>query len=208
MTKTQQRKIRRIRAVLVAAAAATKVFCAVGLPLNGILTASADTGASVPEIVFQETTGAVNGTADTAREDTVLTAAPLYDVPLDDDLQQYIVDACRTYEIDPAVILAMIELESKYDAGATGDKGRSIGLMQIQPRWHTGRMEKLGCTDLYDPRQNVTVGIDYLASQIERYDGNLAQALTAYNQGHYRGKVNAYAVTVLSRAEEIAGTIQ
>lgn len=66
-------------------------------------------------------------------------------------------------------------------------------------------MEKLGCTDLLDPHQNVVVGIDYLAESIRRYDGDVAKALVAYNAGHYNGTVTAYAKSVLEKAEELRG---
>ena len=86
-----------------------------------------------------------------------------------------------------------------------------IGLMQIQPRWHSERMEQLGCTDLYDPYQNVTVGISILAEKLAKYD-SAGEALTAYNAGdygaytHYFGKgiyANAYAEKILAYAEEL-----
>ena len=120
-------------------------------------------------------------------------------------MQDHIFALCEEYDIDPAIIIAMIERESVYDAGAIGDGGDSHGLMQIQPKWHSERMEKLGCTDLLDPYQNVTVGIDYLCELLSRYDGDMAKALVGYNQGHYKGTVTAYAKGVLARAEALGG---
>lgn len=127
----------------------------------------------------------------------------LYDVPLEDELQLHIIETCEAYEVDPAIVLAMIWRESRYNAGAVGDSGNSLGLMQIQPYWHGRRMERLGCEDLLDPYQNVVVGIDYLAESIDRYDGDVAKALVAYNAGHYNGIVTAYAESVLEKAEEL-----
>ena len=105
-----------------------------------------------------------------------------FDVPLSEDLQDHIFAECEVRGIDPAVIIAMIERESRFDADAIGDSGRSYGLMQIQPKWHSARMEKLGCDDLLDPYQNVTVGIDLLAELIGRGKG-VEWALMAYNGG-------------------------
>ena len=129
--------------------------------------------------------------------------ATLYDVPLDAQLQFYIIGLCEEHNIDPAIVMAMIWRESRFHADSVGDGGNSFGLMQIQPRWHSGRMKKLGCEDLLDPYQNVVVGIDYLAESIDRYDGNIAKALVAYNQGSYKGTVTAYAKAVLDGAERI-----
>ena len=127
----------------------------------------------------------------------------LYDVPLDAELQFHIIGLCEERGIDPAIVMAMIWKESRFHADSVGDGGNSLGLMQVQPRWHSKRMEKLGCDDLLDPHQNVVVGIDYLAESIRRYDGDVAKALVAYNQGSYKGTVTAYAKSVLAKAEEM-----
>lgn len=127
----------------------------------------------------------------------------LYDVPLDYELQLHIISEAVEHDIDPAIIIAMAYKESTYRPGAIGDGGKSLGLLQIQPKWHSKRMKKLGCTDLLDPYQNITVGVDYLAEQINRYGGNLAKGLTAYNKGHYAGTVTKYAKTILAHAEKL-----
>lgn len=127
----------------------------------------------------------------------------LYDVPLSEDLQLHIIGLCEEHHIDPAIILAMCFRESSYNPSAIGDGGNSLGLMQIQPRWNMALMEQLGCLDLLDPYQNVTVGIAVLAGQLERYEGDLAKALVAYNQGHFNGTVTQYAKEVLAKAEEL-----
>jgi soluble lytic murein transglycosylase-like protein len=138
-----------------------------------------------------------------------LKAAPMeepvmmYDVPLDKELQLHIIQTCEEYHIDPAIVMAMIWRESGFRADAVGDNGNAFGLMQIWPYWHGGRMERLGCTDLLDPYQNVVVGIDYLAESIDRYDGDVAKALVAYNQGSYYETITGYALDVLDMAEEL-----
>lgn len=106
-----------------------------------------------------------------------------FDVPLDYDLQVYIIQTCEELNIDAAVVMAMIFYESSYQADAIGDGGDSLGLMQIQERWHKERMERLDVTNLLHPYQNVTVGIDFLAELIDEYDGNVEKALICYNTG-------------------------
>lgn len=126
-------------------------------------------------------------------------------IPLDKHLQAYIIKQAHANGIPPQIVMAMIDRESDYDVTCIGDGGDSYGLMQIQPKWHSKRMDKLGCTDLLDPYQNVAVGVDYLAELLDRYDGDMAKALVAYNQGHYKGTITAYAKGVLAKAEELGG---
>ena len=130
----------------------------------------------------------------------------LYDVPLDKDLQLHIISEAEAHGIDPAIIFAMAWKESTYRPNAMGDGGNSYGLLQVQKKWHKKRMERLGCDDLLDPFQNVTVAVDYLAEQIKRYGGSVEKGLTAYNRGHYPGKVTKYAKTVIAKAERLAVT--
>lgn len=130
----------------------------------------------------------------------------LYDVPLDIMLQLHIIQVAESYGLDPAILFAMCFRESSYNPASIGDHGASYGLMQIQPRWHSDRMERLGCLDLLDPFQNVMVGADYLAEQRARYGGDIGKALVAYNAGHYNGTITRYAQEVLAKAEELRGT--
>lgn len=115
----------------------------------------------------------------------------LFDCPLDLELQKHIVDTCSNYGIVPEVVFAMIDQESDFDVAAIGDNGNSLGLLQIQQRYHKERMEKLGCTDLLDPYQNVQVGIDYLAELYDSY-GDIEMALVAYNAGPGGAKENYF----------------
>lgn len=132
-----------------------------------------------------------------------------FDVPLDEDLQTYIFELSEDIGIDPAIVIAIIEKESNYDASAIGDHGRSLGLMQIQLRWHTARMAELGCDDLLDARQNVCVGIDILADLLEEGE-SIEWVLMAYNGGHTyadrlasEGRVSEYAAKVIEMANEL-----
>ena len=160
----------------------------------------AETTVYVVEKCAETIAPATTTTTTTAKREVI----SYYDsIPLDKHLQDYIIKQAHAKGIQPQIIMAMIERESDYDITNMGDGGESYGLMQIQLKWHSKRMEKLGCTDLLDPYQNVTVGIDYLCELLSRYDGDVAKALTAYNRGHYSGTVTAYAKGVLENAERI-----
>ncbi len=131
---------------------------------------------------------------------TVEETRSYFDVPLSTDVQDHIFKVSEYYGIDPSIIVAMCYRESTYKADKIGDNGNSYGLMQIQPRWHYQRMADLGCTDLLDPCQNITVGVDYLDELMERY-GSIDKALTAYNRGSYSGTVTQYAKAVMETAQ-------
>lgn len=132
----------------------------------------------------------------------------LYDVPLDANLQNYIMYLCDEYCISASLVMALIERESNFNVSAIGDNGRSYGLMQIQEYHHSERMDKLGVDNLLNPYQNVLVGIDILAEKLANYD-TVGEALTAYNAGaykHYFSKgiyASNYAEEIIKRAEEL-----
>lgn len=156
----------------------------------------------------EETTQDITEPTETEQPATEATEPPvtLYDVPLDEELQLHIIEQAESNGIDPAIIMAMAFKESTYTPDRIGDGGNSYGLLQVQPRWHYERMTRLGCTDLLDPFQNVTVAVDYLCELLNRYDGDIAKALTAYNKGHYSGTITNYAKNVLAKAEELGAT--
>ncbi len=90
------------------------------------------------------------------------------------------------YHIDPALLAAVIEQESKFRANARSSAG-AIGLMQLLPATaegiaiHTGG-SKFVVSDLFDPEINVRYGAWYLHHLLQRY-GDEETALAAYNAG-------------------------
>ena len=122
-----------------------------------------------------------------------------YDVPLDDETQAFLRAACDESDVPYELALAVVRKESTFQ-NIIGDSGDSVGYMQIQPRWHKERMERLGVTDLRDPFSNFRVGCDYLAELLERYP--LEDALTAYNSGSPGN--SDYAKDVISYMEDFA----
>lgn len=65
------------------------------------------------------------------------------------------------YCICPELLQAMAWKESRFRPDV--ENQGCIGIMQISERWHRDRMARLGVTDLYDMRQNMTVAADYIA---------------------------------------------
>ena len=134
----------------------------------------------------------------------------IWDVPLDQDLQLFIADLCEEHHMQPELVLAVIGQESNYNAHAIGDGGDSLGLMQVQTKWHSAVMQQLECDDLLDPYQNVTVGVTILKDLLDK--GTLEWALMAYNGGEayanqklMTGQISDYAEAVILLAEELKG---
>lgn len=114
------------------------------------------------------------------------------------EVEDHIEKTAKRYDLDPRVIKALIAEESGWLSSAEGDDGNSVGLMQVQERWHKARMQRLGVTNLYDPRQNITVGCDILADLLGKY-GNYKDALSVYNSGNTKdGK--QYAERIMKNA--------
>ena len=126
-------------------------------------------------------------------------------------MQIYTRCLCKQNDVPYALVLALIEHESGYEFDKVGDGGRSKGYMQIYEKWHTDRMQRLGCTDLMNPYQNVRVGIDFLSYLLKKY-GTVQDALAAYNYGEKGARehlwsngvyVYSYNSAIMQRMKEI-----
>ncbi len=80
--------------------------------------------------------------------------------------------------LDPALLHAVITVESGYNPKARSSKG-AAGLMQLMPE--TARRYQV--TDIWDPRQNVSGGARYLRDLLAMFNNNMGLALAAYNAG-------------------------
>lgn len=134
-------------------------------------------------------------------------------IRLDPDLQEWLIGYCSDRHISPCLAMALIEQESDCDPDCVyvTDKEESIGLMQINTRWHTERMEELGVTDILDPKQNIIVGVDYLL-ELFRTNPETEWVLNAYNGGEAYadrmaeiGIVTDYSLQIMNRAKELEG---
>ena len=90
----------------------------------------------------------------------------------------HIVAAARIYQLEPALLHAVISAESGYDPLARSAKG-ARGLMQLMP--DTAR--RYGVDDPLDPEQNIYGGAAYLRDLLTLYGKDMKLALAAYNAG-------------------------
>ncbi len=84
----------------------------------------------------------------------------------------------RVHAVDAALVRAVVEVESRFDSLAISPKG-AVGAMQLMP----GTAARYGVKDRRDALRNVEAGVAYLKDLLDRFGGNVALALAAYNAG-------------------------
>jgi soluble lytic murein transglycosylase len=94
------------------------------------------------------------------------------------ELDSMIAYHCESQDLDPKLVMALIQAESNYNARAVSKKG-AIGLMQLMP----GTAKLLRVSDPFDPDENLRGGTTYLRRMIDRFSGRLEFAVAAYNAG-------------------------
>lgn len=106
------------------------------------------------------------------------------------------------YNVDPALVAAVIRCESDFNPRALSKAG-AVGLMQIclptwqdlkkgEPEWQAIRGFDADMHALYQPQVNIAAGTKYLQMMLEHYQGDAVKAVAAYNAGpsnvdRYRG---------------------
>lgn len=106
----------------------------------------------------------------------------------------YIYEASQTYGMPVNLILGIIKAESDFNNDCVSYAGAK-GLMQLMPE----TAAEVGVTDVFDPRQNILGGVEYVTKLINRYNGDVKLALAAYNTGP--GKIAQRGVTSSNSAE-------
>ncbi len=96
----------------------------------------------------------------------------------DAELHQLLARAGAAHDLDADLLASVVRQESGGHTRAVSRTGAQ-GLMQLMP----GTAAQLGVANAFAPRENISGGTAYLDSLIDRYHGNLALALAAYNAG-------------------------
>lgn len=101
------------------------------------------------------------------------------------------------HAVDPALVQAVIDVESHFDPSARSDKG-AAGMMQLMPQTAT----RYGVKDAFDAYQNIDAGVRHLKTLLDAYHGNIVLALAAYNAGErsivaHHGLIPPYRETML-----------
>ena len=99
-----------------------------------------------------------------------------------EEIQQY----STYYNVDEHLIMAVISAESKFNKYAVSCKGAK-GLMQIRDKTALWCMEKFGIDgdieDIHNPELNINIGCAYMAYLLDKFVGDTATAVAAYNAG-------------------------
>lgn len=117
-----------------------------------------------------------------------------------EDVKRFSVELGEQYSICPELIQAICFKESSFNPCA--ENGECIGIMQVNPSWHQDRMKRLGITDLYDTKENMMVGVDYLSELVEKYE-DISIVLMKYNGDSKAGDVMSSIADVSEYAEEV-----
>lgn len=95
--------------------------------------------------------------------------------------EELITAAGEKYGVPTSLIKAVIDTESSFNPNAVSSAGAK-GLMQLMD----GTARGLGVSNSFDPVQNIEGGTKYLSYQLQKFGGEIAMALAAYNAGPSR----------------------
>lgn len=106
------------------------------------------------------------------------------------DYQDIIAEHAVLNDLDPALVAAVIKVESNFRPEAVSRRD-ARGLMQLLPGTAKEVARNMGhevddntfVEKLFDPEYNISLGTRYLARMLREFDGNEAKALAAYNAG-------------------------
>jgi hypothetical protein len=89
-----------------------------------------------------------------------------------------ILQAANRYQVDPAIVKAIIMAESSYNPKAVSKRGAK-GLMQLMPK----TAKEMGVEDIFNPEHNINGGVRYYKKLLKQFKGDIKLALAAYNAG-------------------------
>jgi soluble lytic murein transglycosylase-like protein len=125
-------------------------------------------------------------------------------------LEELIGRVAARYDLPPAMLRAVVEVESGFNPRAVSPAG-AMGLMQLMPATATA----LGVQDPFNPEANLDGGARYLRQLLDSFQGDAARALAAYNAGpgavkRYGGippyrETQAYVQKVLAASRRFEG---
>lgn len=142
----------------------------------------------LPEVTTYETTSCSSETTTSNTTSTIVetttvsttTNVVLKDIPLSDDLNQYIYDNAVAQGLPYEFVLAVIKQESNFNSKAVSSSN-CIGLMQVSKRYNKD-------VNLFDPYANIKRGCQILHDAYTKAGGSIRMAYTYYNLGLYTSR--------------------
>lgn len=147
-------------------------------------------------IAEKETTQEASTSASPEIEETESEPVRTYydSIPLSADLQDVVFETAEEYDVNPALILGIIEVESNFKTGAVSSSG-CYGLMQLSGRYFGYNLS---------PADNIRTGTKQIARLLTKY-GSVHKALVCYNLGEGGAKgisSSSYSNKVVSAMEK------
>ncbi len=121
---------------------------------------------------------AATGTTPTASASAAGATGAVSELPAGTPYAAEITAAASKHGVDPALLAGLVKQESNFNPNA-GSPAGAQGLTQLMP----ATAASLGVTNVHDPVQALDGGAKYLRQQLDRFDGDVARALAAYNAG-------------------------
>jgi hypothetical protein len=103
--------------------------------------------------------------------------------------------------VPPALVDAVVRIESRYDPTAVGSIGE-IGLMQVRPKTAALLGFEGSSAELAEPKTNLRYGAGYLAKAWRLAEGDLCRALMKYRAGHGSDRMSALSIEYCRRARQ------
>jgi soluble lytic murein transglycosylase len=111
----------------------------------------------------------------------------------------------KEHDVDPYLVAGLIRQESEFNPEAVS-RARALGLTQLMPATGSMVARQTGMPGfqsrmLFDPKVSLHLGMAYLKSQLDLWNGSLEQTLAAYNAGPGRVRQWTAGVTFREPAE-------
>jgi soluble lytic murein transglycosylase-like protein len=136
------------------------------------------TAAATSSSFAAQLSSATAATAPTASVSSTAGVAGASELPAGTPYAAEITAAAKKHGVDPALLAGLVKQESNFDPNA-GSPAGAQGLTQLMP----ATAASLGVTNVHDPAQALDGGAKYLRQQLDRFGGDVARALAAYNAG-------------------------
>lgn len=116
-----------------------------------------------------------------------LNVEDVYKLRYPTEYEEFVLKYSNMYDVDEYLVYSIIRSESNYTKDAVSNKG-AIGLMQIMPdtgMWVAEKLkiENFTSEDLFDTEKNIMIGVWYFKYLLDKFNGEVSLAVTAYNAG-------------------------
>lgn len=178
MAERQSKQISKLKIARTQVAAFFLLLLGVGF-LFGFATGRISAPEQAQSVMVEAVTTSIESTVSAYIEAPIV----YYNVPLSQELQEYIILLCEKEEVPASLVMAMIEQESAFSTDIVSETN-DYGLMQINEVNHEWLSDRYGVTDFLDPYQNVYCGVSLIGGYLREHE-DIGKALMCYNMGEY-----------------------